>query len=201
MKHGKLDSASSNAGKLLQATLSSSHCSRGVDASNCKAKSHKACLQIMSCFEECCMQRLVGLYSKLRQRRTLAKYVILAAVALGVCCSLALIKACSRICCDFGSQSEHALPNTMLGEGFQRSIRNLAAASSEDFQERHRWNWMWMWGTPLQDQVSASMGQVKLILHGMMAGASTTCCEISDDRGFPGCLVFWRKVLGMGTCL
>ena len=99
------------------------------------------------------MQGCLGLSRRLQQRRTVVKYATLVAITLGVFCSLALIKACSRICCDFSSRSEHAVPNTMLGEGFQRSIRNLAAASSEDVQERHRWNWMWMWGSPIQDQV------------------------------------------------
>ena len=100
------------------------------------------------------MQGVKSFYSSFRQRHVFVKYAALVVIALGVCCSLALIKACSHLCCDFGGDTDYRLQPSILGEGFQVSIRNLAAASREDFREQHKWIWQWTWNSLRQDEVS-----------------------------------------------
>lgn len=110
-------------------------------------------LQIASYFRIYTLQELASWIIRLRQRKSVVKYATLIAIIVGVCCSLALIKSCSRICCDFGGQQDHAMPSQILGQGFQYSIRNLAAASKEDFDDNRRWTRIWTWGGTVQDEV------------------------------------------------
>ena len=100
------------------------------------------------------LQDFPDVWSKLRQRRTFVKALILSAIAVGVCCSLALIIACSHLCCDFNSKLDARLQPVLLGEGFQVSIRNLALAAQDDLRIQQRWSRLWKWRSTPQDEVN-----------------------------------------------
>ena len=104
------------------------------------------------CMAELMMQGMSKCYSSLRQNQRYTKYAAVAAIAFGVCCSVALIQTCSHLCCGPNEDSSYHVKSSTLGEGFQTSIRNLAAASKQS-QTRKGWRWLFAWGVPPQNEV------------------------------------------------